>query len=231
MVPAITIPGLSTKEKLSNIGSPILSLEMASLVAELIERAEKGDTEAARYLLGRLSASVERFQKFCADNLKIAKAIVSPGESWPLLHTGLEVRKGYLTVPENHLLRTIKVVKAHRIPDPEKTVTTKIAFWLYGAIEFSRRCSPHDDESKTVQAFRQLPPLSPSTVQKWWKAASPYFVEQWGEDFQENKDFETWSHASYAGMKRREAGSRKRADIKRRIKQGFESIAKSLPVL
>jgi hypothetical protein len=84
----------------------------------------------------------------------------------------------------------------------------------------------------------QLKPLSPSNYRAWWKAATPLFIWQWGEEFQDDPDFENWNAGAYSKRKlerlaqksgrKQSARSAKRHDVNRAVEQGFMSLANSL---
>jgi hypothetical protein len=203
-----------------------------SQLHELFSRARSGDLDAARMLLSCLNYNVGELQKFCASKTRIAKRMVVIGESWPLLHTGLRPNKdGALTIPPDHFLRKLGVVRGKR-----RYNTASIAITLYQQIEFYRHTSRQTlwDESekhleKLYERVRKLKPFSPSNYHLWWKAAEPLFIWQWGEEFQDHRDFEKWNdHAGYQGLWPNDVRSAKRRDIKKAVKQGFMSLANSL---
>ena len=106
-------------------------------LGELFGRAKSGDVDAARMLLGCLTHNVGEFEKFCSSKIGIAKRIVVVGESWPLLHTDLKAKDGALTIPSNHILRRLGVVRGGRgynLDNPGTAVAAK----LYYQMEFYR---------------------------------------------------------------------------------------------
>jgi hypothetical protein len=208
-----------------------------SQLSELFSRARKGDIDAAKMLLGCLSHNVGELEKFCSSKSRIAKRIVVIGEPWPLLHTGLKPKDGALTISPDHFLRKLGVVRGTRRYNIESK-GTKIAITLYEQMEFYRhtvRQTFWDESEKHLEKIydhiRKLKPLSPSNYSVWWKAAEPLFLWQWGDEFQDHRDFKRWNDAAYKGklgeMPHSPRG-RKRRDIKRAVKQGFMSLANSL---
>jgi hypothetical protein len=183
---------------------------------ELFRRAKTGDVDAARMLLSCLNYNVGELEKFCSSKTRIAKRMVVIGESWPLLHTGLRPNKdGALTIPPDHFLRKLGVVRGKR-----RYNTGSIAITLYKQIEFYRHTARQTlwDESekhleKIYERVRKLKPFSPSNYHVWWKAAEPLFIWQWGEEFQDHRDFEVWNdHAGYRGLSPNEVRSAKRRE-------------------
>jgi hypothetical protein len=236
-------------------------------LGELFRRAKKGDADAARLLLGFLIYNVGEFEKFCSSKIRIAKHIVVVGESWPLLHTDLKANKdGALTIPLDHVLRKLGVVRGKRRYNLDTAIGTSIAATLYNQMEFYRHTAPPESASllvtlvereadaagmhlmrfyrhtarqgywdKSQMALKaaidriiQLEPLSPSNYPAWWKAAELLFIWQWSKEFQDHRNFENWNTKGYSELEPHLVRSAKRRDIKRAIKQGFESLANSL---
>jgi hypothetical protein len=109
---------------------------------ELFRRAKTGDVDAARMLLGCLTYNVNEFQKLCSSTTKVAKKIVVTDESWPLLHTDLKGNKdGALTIPPDHFLRKLGVIRGKRRYNAE-TLGTAVAKELYDQMEFYRHTAP-----------------------------------------------------------------------------------------
>jgi hypothetical protein len=212
---------------------------------ELFRRAKTGDADAARMLLGCLTYNVDEFQKLCSSTIKIAKKIVVVGDSWPLLHTDLKANKdGAPTIPPGHFLRKLGLVRGKRRYNTASK-GTGIAFVLYNQMEHYRhtpRQTLRDKREMNLDAaidrVRQLKPLSPSNYSDWWKAATPLFIWQWGEEFQDHPDFENWNAGAYSKRnlerlaeksgRKQSARSAKRRDVKRAVEQGFMSLANSL---
>lgn len=200
-----------------------------------MEHAKKKDAKAARMLLDCLVENIDRFLNFCSENPKLAREIRFPNEPWPLLHTQLAVNpEGYLTIPKNHLLRTLGVVRAGRSLD-EQAIGTRVAKQLYRQMDFYRRTlrqqlwdSNEKHLEEAIDLIRRLEPLSPSNYSAWWKAAERLFVLQWGKEFQDDPDFAAWNEKNYMGMLASQIPGRKRGDIKRAIRQGFRSLANEL---
>jgi hypothetical protein len=236
-------------------------------LAELFRRAKKGDTDAARMLLGCLTYNVGEFEKFCSNHPRIANTIVVVGDSWPLLHTSMKANKdGALTIPPDHVLRKLGLVRGKRRFNTATSVGTAVAKELYDQMEFCRHTAPPEstalrltlvepeadaagmhlikanphtarqhcwDKSEmaleaAIDRVSQLEPLSPGNYSQWWKAAEFFFLWQWGEEFQDDQDFEKWNVAAYEVMTPHAARSAKRRDIKKAVEQGFMSLANSL---
>jgi hypothetical protein len=219
-------------------------------LGELFRRAKKGDVDAARMLLGCLTYNVGEFEKFCSSKTRIAKHIVVVGESWPLLHTGLKANKdGALTIPPQHVLRKLGVVRGKR-RYATTSPGTAVAATLYKQMEFYRHTQRQQlwDKlsenvktgaatvsgmsekhlAKVIDCIRHLELLSPSNYSAWWTAAEPLFIWQWGKEFQDDPWFENCNVTAYRNVEPHVARSAKRRDIKKAIKQGFESLANSL---
>jgi hypothetical protein len=112
-------------------------------LAELFRRAKKGDTDAAQMLLGCLTYNVGEFEKFCSSHPRIANTIVVVGASWPLLHTSMKANKdGALTIPPDHVLRKLGVVRGKRRFNTATSVGTAVAKELYDQMEFYRHTAP-----------------------------------------------------------------------------------------
>jgi hypothetical protein len=203
-------------------------------LGNLFRRAKNGDVDAARMLLGCLSYNVGEFGKFCSCTIRIAKAIVVIGESWPLLHTDLKANDGALTIPSNHVLRKLGVVRGGRGYNLA-TKGTAVAATLYNHMEFYRHTlrqqlwgASERHLEKVYDRIRQLEPLSPLNFSAWWKAAEPLFILQWGKEFQDDPDFKKWNTAAYKDLASHLARGAKRRDIKKAVKQGFMSLANSV---
>jgi hypothetical protein len=205
-------------------------------LGELFRRAKNGDVDAARMLLLCLTYNVGEFEKFCSSKTRIAKRIVVVGEPWPLLHTDLKANKdGALTIPPHHVLRKLGVVRGKRRYNITTSVGTAVAATLYNQMEFYRHTLRQTLLDKreialdaAIDRIRRLKPLSPSNYGAWWKAAEPLFIRQWGKEFQDDPYFKKWRTAAYKGLEPHVAGSAKRRDIKRAIKEGFQSLANTL---
>jgi hypothetical protein len=220
---------------------PLLYLQANGRLDDLFQLAKKGDREAAAYLLSVLADNVERFLNLCSKNPTLAREIRFPGAPWPLLHTQLEVnRASYLTVPSNHVLRKLGIIREGHTYS-EEALGTRIAMQLYREMDFYRRIAPQNDESavgclardathgEQIKRIRALKPLPQSNHHvDWWKAAEPLFLKQWGTEFQNHEDFKNWRAAAYKGLKPNEARSKKRRDIKKAVKDGVKSLATSL---
>jgi len=124
-------------------GAPLLYFKANGRLDDLFQLAKKGDREAARYLLSVLTANVDRFLILCSEHPTLAREIRSPRAPWPLLHTQLKMnrREGCLTVPKNHVLRQLGVIRAGR-GFSEVAVGTRIAKQLYAQMEFYRGTAP-----------------------------------------------------------------------------------------
>jgi len=111
-----------------------------------------------------------------------------------------------------------------------ETLETRIAFQLWGRIEFVRRNEntllPIDWsvlESIKADAMK-LPPLSRETYQQWWKVGEKLFLNFYGEKFENVENFaHYWLNAAYKDDPKARALIRR--DIKKRLQQGFRSIA------
>jgi hypothetical protein len=113
----------------------------------LLLLAGKGDREAATYMLSLLTDTIERFLNICSKDAKLAADIRFPSEPWPLLHTQLEVnQEGYLTVPSNHPLRKLGIVRKGR-SFSEGALGTRIAMQLCRKMDFNRRITPDSREN------------------------------------------------------------------------------------
>jgi hypothetical protein len=205
-------------------------------LGKLFRRAKNGDVDAARMLLLCLTYNVGEFEKFCSSKTRIAKRIVVVGEPWPLLHTDLKANKdGALTIPPHHVLRKLGVVRGKRRYNITTSVGTAVAATLYNQMEFYRHTLRQTLLDKreialdaAIDRIRRLKPLSPSNYGAWWKAAEPLFIRQWGKEFQDDPYFKKWRTAAYKGLEPHVARSAKRRDIKRAIKEGFQSLANTL---
>ena len=222
-------------ERNKNMPNTSLYFGANAKLRELFRRTKTGDVKAARMLLGCLTYNVNEFQKLCSSTIKIAKRIVVVGESWPLLHTDLKASKdGALTIPPDHFLRKLGVVRGKRRYNTASE-GTGIAFALYNQMEHYRhtlRQTLRDKREMELDAaidrVRQLKPLSPANYQHWWKAAEPLFIWNWDKEFQDHPRFKKWNNAAYKDLAPHVARSEKRRDIKRAVKQGFMSLANSL---
>jgi hypothetical protein len=219
--------------------APRLYLQANGRLHDLFQLTKKGDREAARYLLSLLTNNVERFLNLCSKNRKFAHEIRFPGEPWPLLHTQLKVNEeGYITVPSNHVLRKLGIIRKGRTFS-EEAVATRVALQLYREMDFYRCIAPqygdgwrytardaiHADQIKRIRALK---PLHPRNFVDWWKAAEPLFLQRWGAEFQDYGVFKNWHSAAYEDKRLRQnetARSAKRRDIKKVVKQGFKSLA------
>lgn len=222
--------------------APLLFLRANGRLRDLFQLAKKGDREAARYLLSVLTDNVEFFLNLCSKNPKLAREIRFPGAPWPMLHTQLEVnREGYLTVPGNHVLRKLGIIRKGRTFS-EEALGTRVAKQLYREMDFYRGIAPQNangyiytardaTHAEQIKRIRGLKPLDSSNYVDWWKAAEPLFLQRWGGEFQDHAVFKNWNSAAYEVGRLRPhetARSAKRRDIKRALKQGFKSLAISL---
>jgi len=227
-------------ERNKDLSNASFFLGANSQLNELFTRAKTGNVDAARMLLGCLIYNVSELEKFCSSKTRIAKQMVVIGEPWPLLHSSLKPNKdGALTIPSDHFLRKIGVVRGKRRYDTE-SVGTATAFNLYKQMEFYRHTGAmtywykdEKDFKKVYDRIRKLKPLSPSNYLVWWKAAKPLFIKQWGDEFQDHSDFAGWNAAAYRKLMRDShrsvtPRSAKRSNIRNAIKQGFMSLANSL---
>jgi hypothetical protein len=221
-------------EREKELSNGRLFLAANEKLGALFRRAKQGDSNAGRMFLGCLIDNIEQFKKFCVAKRKVAKLMVVLDEPWPLLHTDLKVRKGYLTLPADHSLRKLGIVRKGRSYN-EETTETRVALTLYRQMEFYRKLLPltvwSKDEAKMHECYnviRRLKRLSPRNYKKWWKAAEPLFDEQWGKQFQDHSDFCDWNAKAYKDLKPHVTRSAKRRDIKKAIKQAFKSLANAL---
>lgn len=162
-----------------------------------------GINDAWPCLLPRRTAEREALMKFVGDKLRL-------GMDYPLNLSG----KSF---------------------DPD-AVGTKVALYLYQLLDGWHLIPKSEQRDRLGKIRTGLPPLSrqPSAVsqpgkiksvaQEWWEAAEPLFLELYGEDFENHRDFRGFKgHASFKGLK----GTRGqiRSTIKASIAQGFFSIA------
>jgi len=110
------------------------------------------------------------------------------------------------------------------------TLETRIAFQLWGKIEFVRK-----DENtllpinwaileKIKYDAAKLTPLSRENYRLWWKVGEKLFLLVYGEQFENDKSFtHYWKNAAYKDEQNARALIRR--DIKKKIQQGFRSIA------
>ena len=218
--------------------APLLFLRANGRLRDLFQLAKNGDREAARYLLSVLTDNVEFFLNLCSENPKLAREIRFPGAPWPLLHTQLEVnQQGYLTVPRNHVLRKIGVLRAGRTLS-EGAVVTRVALKLYCEMEFYRQIGPQQLDSailgslardathaEQIKRIRSLQPLCLLNYADWWKAAEPLFLYWWGEEFQDHADFRNWHAEHYEKQTEGKTRGIKRRDIRKAMQSGFKGLA------
>ena len=110
------------------------------------------------------------------------------------------------------------------------TLETRIAFLLWGKIEFVRK-----DENtllpinwSNLETIKddatKLPPLSRENYRLWWKVGEKLFLLLYGEKFETDESFaHYWKNAAYKDEPKARALIRR--DIKKKIQQGFRSIA------
>jgi hypothetical protein len=208
---------------------------------DLFQLTKKGDREAAGYLLSVLTDNVELFLNLCSKNPKLAREIRFPGVPWPLLHTQLEVnQEGYLTVPRNHVLRKLGIIRKGRTFS-EEAVGTRVAMRLYREMDFYRRIGPQQPDStvlgsiardathaKQIKRIRSLQPLRLSNYADWCEAAQPLFLYWWGGEFQDHADFRNWRAEHYEKQTEGKLRGIKRRDINKALQRGFKSLATSL---
>jgi len=125
---------------------------------------------------------------------------------------------------------------------------TRIACSLWGAVEFFRReeqgiysgdpaCSLVMPDLPDIHSVRKLgltdehieklkslQPLSRQNYMEWWKLGEPAFINRYGKDYENHKEFSGyWKNKAFKDDPK--ARAKIRSAIKKQIKQAFRSIA------
>lgn len=132
-----------------------------------------------------------------------------------------------------------------------ENTATGIACKLWGAVEFYRRdaldemevlggdpvcslimpCWPGFGDARKlgltddqIKKLWTLQPLSRQNFLEWWKLGEPIFIQLYGKDFENRKDFSGyWKNGAFKDDLK--ARAKIRSAIKKQIKQAFRSIA------
>jgi hypothetical protein len=93
-----------------------------------------------------------------------------------------------------------------------------------------------NDDHFVLRAWsKSLPILSrePDVLAKWWEVMEPLFVKLYGEDFENLPEFKPYWHPNHPAYRDLKNDDKRRSairrDIKRKIKQGLQSIAAKQP--
>ena len=109
------------------------------------------------------------------------------------------------------------------------TVETRIAWELWDQIDFLRRGENSLRPARIgFDAFQKeaetLQPLTRENHRDWWKVGGKLFIKIFGDNFEDRKTFaHYWKNAAYKGEPNARALIRR--DIKKKLRQGFHSIA------
>jgi len=111
------------------------------------------------------------------------------------------------------------------------TVETRIAIELWGQMAFARieksmLAGDMTPFGKIRNDAKKLPMLSRETFRDWWKVGEKMFLYEYGKEFEKNERFGGYWHPNHPAYKV-ETNRRTliRRDIKKKIQQGFRSIA------
>jgi hypothetical protein len=138
---------------------------------------------------------------------------------------------------KNHLFPLLNLGKTSGIRLTGKkfslnTLETRIAFELWGKMQFIRNDKrPITPDSQTslgnfIADVKRLPPLTRETSRCWWKAGEKMFLNEYGKEFEKHERFAGYwqpNHPAYKGEANRRTLIHR--DIKKKIQQGFRSIA------
>lgn len=205
-------------------------LVLNEYVEHLAQLAETGEDAALQYLHHAFVQGIDRLYQIIECNPELAAKVRTPGQPWPLLTSDLKVnRESYLTVPKNHLLRRMGVLRKGQ-KFYEEAPGTKAAIELHKIIEHYRRFPSVIGDRELSESFLALKPLSPANFEDWWSLAEKWIVKWWGFEFQDHSDFKGWKGKNYDRFGGTSARSIKRSDIKKAIKQGLRSIARNLGI-
>ena len=115
------------------------------------------------------------------------------------------------------------------------TVETRLAWELWDQVDFLRRgensLRPERIGFDALQPEAQtLQPLTRENHREWWKVGEKLFIKILGDDFENRKTFaHYWKNAAYKDEPNARALIRR--DIKKKLRQGFHSIAAKTPAV
>jgi hypothetical protein len=194
----------------------------------LIDRAGNGDREAAKELHKTLAGVLSEFTELCRAEPELFEPVARKCGDWPgFITRDADVRKSNADIiTELGLGRGAELNYTGKQWSRE-TPETLVALQLYVLLRAERE--------HYAWLSKKLPPLSRPSAGKWFAAAWPRFIEQYGQDFENRKRFaHHWRNLVFKedkpgcpGEKQLKPKARAliRDHIRKKIKQGFRSIA------
>lgn len=192
------------------------------------------DIEAAARLHCIATLAVQYLNKAASNAPQNFQPIAESEVTWPgYLSNHPDAEKSQ----KRHLFPILKLGKKSGIRLKGKkfsldTIETRIAFELWGRIQFIRNDKPPVmPESRTplgkiLADAKKLPTLSRDNFRLWWAVGEKIFLNEYGKEFDKHERFDGYrrsNHPAYKGQTNRHTLIRR--DIKKKIQQSFRSIA------
>lgn len=208
--------------------------------------SSKNDDRAASAFVHALLRGIQLF----SDGIPFK--FQQPGYTFPVFRKLAEkssVWPGVLSVDHDQLVANKNIIALLRLGEnaplnfkkkqwTRKTVEVRVALNLLNHRQYLLRrnetIDPYDREDGQLfyndAKFKRLGPLTRANYAVWWKKFEQMFLDLYGKDFENHKEFSGyWKNSVYRGQPKARALIRR--DIKKRIQQAFRSIApKAAPV-
>ena len=216
--------------KFSNIRDSFWSKPFTELYFDCLADCAVENPEAAERLHYIAEIAVAALNKAAYKTPKQFQPIAMQDFLWP----GFVSRHPDVAKSNKELMDEIRLGEKSSINTTGKTfsvgtIETRIAWEIWDQIDFLRRgenslrparigYDEFQNEAKTLQ------PLTRENHRKWWKVGEKIFIRTLGADFENHKSFvHYWKNAAYKGEPNARALIRR--DIKKKLRQGFHSIA------
>lgn len=207
---------------------------------EMLGKCAEFNAEAAARLHYVATLAVQYLNQAAFQSPQIFQPIAETQITWPGYlsdHPEAEYEQKKHLFPRLHLGKKSGIrLKGKKFS--LNTLETRIAFELWVKMEYIRNQKKLSPAGKRTpfgilkDDIKKLPMLSRKNYQLWWKVGKKLFLMDHGEKFESNEKFAGYWNTNHPAYKDRP--NRRpliRNDIKRKIKQGFKSIAEKSSVM